>query len=77
MSPDESTILFPPTYRFAKNRRTLDDYVWVKQKRSGVSWARQSYRDHMYNHVVTVILISAYFCIKKKITVKEFRPNYM
>ena len=34
---EETAILFPPTYRFAKGTRTLDDYVWVKQKRAGVS----------------------------------------
>ena len=36
---DESPILFPPTYRYKTNvnHRTVEDYVWVKQKRSGVS----------------------------------------
>ncbi len=34
---DEETILFPPTYRFNRGSRTLDDYVWVKNKKSGVS----------------------------------------
>ena len=33
---EEEPIMFPPTYRYAKGRRSLDDYVWVKQKRSGV-----------------------------------------
>ena len=33
---DEAQILFPPTYRFARGRRSLDDYVWVKHKKSGV-----------------------------------------
>ena len=36
---DESPILFPPTYRYKTNvtNRTVEDYVWIKQKRSGVS----------------------------------------
>ena len=34
---EEAAILFPPTYRFSKNGRSPEDYVWVKQKRSGVS----------------------------------------
>ena len=36
---DESPILFPPTYRYKTNitSRTVEDYVWIKQKRSGVS----------------------------------------
>ena len=35
--PEEAAILFPPTYRFSKSGRSPNDYVWVKQKRSGVS----------------------------------------
>ena len=31
----EHDIKFPPTYRFKKNTRTLDDYVWIKQKSGG------------------------------------------
>ncbi|XP_064394235.1 phosphatidylinositol 3,4,5-trisphosphate 5-phosphatase 2-like [Halichondria panicea] len=44
---DESPILFPPTYRFAKGARTLDDYVWVKHKRSGIRINVPSYCDRV------------------------------
>ncbi len=41
---EECPILFPPTYRYQKGARSLDDYVWVKQKRSGVSGFREGRR---------------------------------
>jgi len=44
---EEAPILFPPTYRFAKGRRTLDDYVWVKNKRSGIRINVPSYCDRV------------------------------
>lgn len=31
----EERVAFPPTYRYHRNRRTLEDYDWIKQKSGG------------------------------------------
>ena len=62
LSLDEAPILFPPTYRFARGRRSLDDYVWVKQKRSGIRLNVPSYCDRVLwcSYPGTIIANSSY-----------------
>lgn len=31
----EEKVAFPPTYRYHRNRRSLEDYDWIKQKSGG------------------------------------------
>ncbi|CAI8000462.1 Phosphatidylinositol 3,4,5-trisphosphate 5-phosphatase 2 [Geodia barretti] len=59
---DEAPILFPPTYRFARGRRSLDDYVWVKQKRAGIRLNVPSYCDRVLwcSYPGTIIANSSY-----------------
>lgn len=44
---EEAPILFPPTYRFIKNQRTLDSYVWHKQKRGYIRLNVPSFCDRV------------------------------
>ena len=62
LSTDEAPILFPPTYRFARGRHSLDDYVWVKQKRSGIRLNVPSYCDRVLwcSYPETIITNSSY-----------------
>ncbi|XP_065886590.1 phosphatidylinositol 3,4,5-trisphosphate 5-phosphatase 2-like [Dysidea avara] len=63
---DETPILFPPTYRYKTNinHRTTDDYVWLKQKRSGVRVNVPSFCDRVLwrSYPGTYIVNLAYGC---------------
>eukprot|EP00731_Ephydatia_muelleri_P030204 Em0021g727a len=67
---EEAAILFPPTYRFSKSGRSPDDYVWVKQKRSGIRINVPSYCDRVLwkSYPSSKIINTCYGCTKDLLT---------